>query len=110
MARLVQLRDSLLRIVVEVQPPTLCVTIDGELDISCCQLVEAITKVDLAGVTDVMIILRDLEFCDLPGLRALVHLRNQQRKEGREVHVVEPRPIVRRLAELAGYDELLAAG
>jgi anti-anti-sigma factor len=110
MARLVHLRDSLVRIVVEVQPPTLCVSIEGELDLSCCQLVEAVAKVDLAGVTDVMIVLRDLEFCDIPGLRALVHLRDQQREEGREIRFVEARPIVRRLAQLTGYDDLLAEG
>jgi anti-anti-sigma regulatory factor len=57
-----------------------------------------------------MVVLRDLEFCDLAGLRALVHLRDQQWMEGREVHFVEPRPVVRRLAGLAGHEDLLAAG
>jgi anti-anti-sigma factor len=110
MARLVHLGDSLVRIVVDVRPPALWVSIDGELDLSCCQLIEAVTKVDLAGVTDVLILLGDLEFCDLAGLRALVDLRDQQRAEGREVHFVEPQPVVRRLAELAGHEDLLAAG
>ena len=107
--RLLQLQDPIVRIVIEVQPPVLCIAIQGELDLSCSNLLEAVTAVDLADVTDVSIILTDLDFCDVAGLRLIAQLHDQHRREGRRVHFVDPPRCVRRIAELAGRSDLLTA-
>jgi anti-anti-sigma factor len=108
--RLLRLRDPSVRILVEIQPPTLCVSIDGELDLSCDKLLEAVTQIDLAGVTDVVIDLNDLSFCDVAGFDAVTRLHDSQREAHRRVHLLGAQRGFRRLADLVGRPDLLAAG
>lgn len=98
-----------LRVTVDVEPPHLNVRLEGELDLACADLVEAVTQVEMADVHSVTVDLSGLEFTDLAGLRALLQFRDQQLDNSREIRFVEPQRVVRRVFELAGVGHCLAA-
>jgi anti-anti-sigma factor len=108
-AHTLQLHDPIVRIAIKVQPPMLCVSIGGELDLSCCQLLEAVTHVDLEQITKVLIDLTELSFCDVVGFRAVAQLHDTQRLQQRTVQLSGAQSGFRRLAEMTGRTDFLAA-
>jgi anti-anti-sigma factor len=100
---------STLRLTVDLEPPLLTVRLQGEIDLACADLLDAVTQVELADVTCVVIDLAQLEFSDLAGLRALLGFRSRQLDEARDVRLVNAQPIVRRLFELTGAAEAITA-
>ena len=100
---------STLRVTAEVEPPDLRVTLDGEIDFACADLLQAFMEVDLAGVTTVIVDLSNLEFTDVAGMRAMIRFRHDQLAAERDVHFVEARPAVRRVFTLCGEEDSLAA-
>jgi anti-anti-sigma factor len=107
--RRLNLTAPLARVTVEVEPSTVCVSIHGELDLASCDLLDAVTDVDLAGVTRVLIDLTGLSFCDSTGFSAVARLHDDQRREQRQVHLLHPQPCFRLLAELTGRRDLIPA-
>jgi anti-anti-sigma factor len=98
-----------LRVTVDVEPPQLTVALDGEIDLACADLLRAITEVDMAGITTVVIDLARLEFTDTSGLRALMAVRDLHRRDDRVVVFANPCPLVRRVFQLVGFGDCLPA-
>ena len=92
-----------LSVIADVAPPDLNVRLRGEIDLACADLLEAVTHVELDGVSRVNIDLSGLEFADLAGLRALLAFRGRHVAGDREVTLSAAQPAVRRLFELAGH-------
>ncbi len=107
--RRLQSEDAIARVTVEVELSTVRVFVHGELDFSSATLLDAITDVDLDGVTTVHIDLARVSFCDVAGFSAVARLHDGQRRERRLVQVLNPQPSFRRLAELIGRADLVAA-
>jgi anti-anti-sigma factor len=101
--------QSTLRLTVDLEPPILTVRLEGEIDLACADLLDAVTQVELTGVTTVLIDLAGLDFSDLAGLRALLGFRSRQLEEPRDVRLVHARPVVRRLFHLAGAGDCVSA-
>jgi anti-anti-sigma factor len=108
--RRLQLHEPIVRIVVEVQPPALCLSVEGELDLSSHQLLEAVPQMDLTGVDTLLINLAGMSFCDVAGFRSLSRLHDSQRAEDRHVHLLDPQRCFLRLAQLTNTADLHAAG
>jgi anti-anti-sigma factor len=84
-------------------PSTARVAVVGEVDLATAHLLRtrllgvlreqpAVIDVDLAGVT----------FLDCTGISALVAVRNAARHTGRQVWVIHPQPVVRRILDMTG--------
>jgi anti-anti-sigma factor len=100
---------STLRVNAEVEPPNLLVRLEGEIDFGCCDLLQAFTEVELAGVTTVVVDLSALEFTDVAGMRALMRFRSDKLGAQRAIQLVAARPPVRRVFSLCGEEASLAA-
>ncbi|WP_162529726.1 STAS domain-containing protein [Nocardioides caldifontis] len=99
----------LLTVLVEIDPPALLVRLQGEIDLSCVDLLDSITGLSLEEVDRVMLDLSGLVFTDSAGADALLRLREDLLATGRIVMLVGPRRIVRTVFELLGAGHLLAA-
>ena len=93
----------------EVEPPDLRVSLEGEIDFACSDLLQAFMEVDLAGVTTVIVDLSRLEFTDVAGMRAMMQFRADQLAAQRSVQLISARPAVRRVFTLCGEEATLAA-
>jgi anti-anti-sigma factor len=82
------------------------VRLDGELDISAVESVEAVTRQWLAspGCRRLCLDLADLTFCDSSGLGMLVHLRKVCADQGVDLVLERPHERVRRVITLTGLD------
>jgi anti-anti-sigma factor len=98
-----------LTLLVEVDPPLLLVRLCGEIDLSCVDLLDSIDSLNLNGVRDVTLDLEELEFADAAGATAILRLRANQLAAGREVRMTAPRRIVRKVFDLLGEGDVLAA-
>jgi anti-sigma B factor antagonist len=99
----------ILSIVLDVTPTVLLVRLRGELDLSCVDLVTAVTTVESLEATTVLVDLAELTFCDSAGVDALLDLRAQKTARGCEVRLVNAQPLLRRLFLAVGEDHCLAA-
>ncbi|GLY88293.1 STAS domain-containing protein [Actinoallomurus iriomotensis] len=80
--------------------------ISGELDIaSTSALQDRITSVLDDTVMPLIIDLSDVSFCDASGLRMLVTVRRRAHDRGRAMALSGPRPNVRRLLRITGFDQ-----
>jgi hypothetical protein len=61
------LQGATLRITAHLAPPVLQLRLDGELDLACADLLDAVTSVELAGVDTVTVDLGGLGFCESQG-------------------------------------------
>jgi anti-sigma B factor antagonist len=82
--------------------------VSGELDLaSSAALEEELDRVDVLGVTHVIIDLRELEFMDSTGLSTLVKAHQRAAEAGKEFGLVRGPQQVQRLLSLTGVDERL---
>lgn len=77
------------------------VTVRGELDLASAGQLEA-ALAELAGVPDVVVDLRELEFMDSRGLQVLLQARTRAQAAGTDLALTEGRPVVERLLEVTG--------
>lgn len=96
-----------LSVAADVEPPDLHVRLSGEIDLACADLLDAVTHVEVDGITRVNIDLSGLLFSDLAGLRALLVFRGRHAAGNRVVTLTAPQPAVRRLFELTGHGDAL---
>ena len=87
---------------VEQKPPKLTLRLRGDLDFGSAAELGPAVRVPTRGVTRVCLDLRHLDFCDVAGLRALDEVCARHSAAGREVRVCGARPILRKVAALAG--------
>jgi anti-anti-sigma factor len=99
----------LLTVLVEIDPPTLLVRLQGEIDLSCVELLDSIHSLNLEDVVTMTLDLADLEFVDSAGTEALLRLRATELASGRDVRLIGPRPNVRKVFHLLGQEHVLAA-
>jgi anti-anti-sigma factor len=92
----------------DVDPPALRVTLEGELDLACADLLGTATPAETAGITTVTVDLTRLEFSDVAGMRALLAFRADHLAADRDVELVGAPPIVRRIFGLSGHGDCLA--
>jgi anti-sigma B factor antagonist len=75
----------------------------GELDLaSADKLGQAVAEVHAAGFTDIALDLRGADFIDSTGLRMLLGLRNDAKRDEHALTLVPPAPTVRRIFALTG--------
>jgi len=80
----------------------------GELDMASARRVEAEVERALAGGTEVVVLdLRELEFMDSSGLRAVLRADALARRDGWRLAVVDGREPVRRVFAITGMDQRL---
>ncbi|HEY2440466.1 MAG TPA: STAS domain-containing protein [Solirubrobacteraceae bacterium] len=92
---------------VEREPNTIRLKLAGELDLASAPAFEHQLE-DLLGedIRRVTIDLRDLEFLDSAGLRALLVTHRRLTESGRELRLGPGPPAVQRLFELTGSDRI----
>lgn len=80
----------------------------GELDVATAGLLEDLVRARVAGgQPDVRLDLSGLRFCDVHGLRALLHGSRRLARAGGRLHLHDPAPLLVRTAGLTGWaDEL----
>ena len=82
----------------------------GDLDLCSAQLLEeSLAAVLDGGCRDITVDLSRLAFCDCAGLSALVGTRVALRRDGGDLTLAGATGQVRRLIDLAGFAESLAA-
>ena len=75
----------------------------GELDLaSADELGQAVAQAGAAGFTDITLDLGGVDFIDSTGLRMLLSLRNDAKRNGHALTLVSPAPTVQRIFAVTG--------
>lgn len=75
----------------------------GELDLESADKVDRrVSELRASEVTQIVLDLRQVAFIDSSGLRVLLALRNDAKRNGHTLRLVPPAPTVRRLFEITG--------
>lgn len=93
-------------------PGACSVRLSGELDrLSCPQLAAGVDRaLSACGVVVLVVVdLHHVSFCDLDGLRALEAARTRAERQGVRVRCEGSSPLLRRVASLLGFEELLTS-
>jgi anti-anti-sigma factor len=96
------------------EPSATSVTVSGELDVATrkrlLQVLDAVVeRTARAGKARCRLDLSGVVYVDCASLRALSVVALHARRQGTDLVIVRPAPVVRRMLELAGYtSELLA--
>ncbi len=86
----------------------LAIDLSGELDLACSELLERDAHENDASVSDVVVDMSHLEFIDTAGVRALIEVKNRHLDRGRNVRMINPVKLVRKVVGLYGRSDLLA--
>ncbi|MFD7133878.1 ANTAR domain-containing protein [Streptomyces sp. NPDC059894] len=85
------------------------VAVRGELDLRSAERLAHALRAALAAAADgVDLELGEVEFCDCSALNMLISLRGQGLEQGKALSIRSAGPVVRRLLELTGTDDLFA--
>lgn len=107
--------EDVLSTTLHLTPGHCLVRLHGELDgLSCGQVPAALEKalgeVPVEIPVEVLLDLHDVTFCDLDGLRALESARRLAASRGVRLRCAGSSPLLRRVAPLVGFGQLLASG
>lgn len=86
----------------EEAPPALHIQLVGEVDIATRHHINALGCLPLSNITMILLDLTQVDFCDTSGIHALINLRNDQLRAGRQVWITRLTPRVRYLLEVVG--------
>ena len=87
------------------------ISLDGEIDMSTAPVLERhLAPFESDGVGTIMLDLRDLAFTDSTGIHAFLAARNRVTVSGRRLVLVGATPVVRRVFDLTGNQDLLDEG
>ena len=79
------------------------VVLAGELDLeSADELHHRVSELQLDTITEIVLDLREVDFIDSSGLRALLALRNDAERNGHALTLVPPAPTAGRVFEITG--------
>jgi len=96
-----------LAISVDDRRPPAVLAVGGDLDLNTApELLQALTRLVDAGERVVVVDLAGVEFCDSSGLSVLVRVRNRLAGLGGSLALAAPTPIVQRVLEVSGLDEI----
>ena len=84
----------------EESPPALYIGLIGDLDIATVQQVDVLRRLPLSNVTMILLDLNQIDFCDTSGIQALIDLRREHLRAGRQVWITRLTPRVRYLLEV----------
>ena len=84
------------------------VSVTGELDVSSVDLFRSAVAEALAAGDRIAIDLRELEFIDSSGLKAIVAIHNASESEPFTYQVIAAPPRIHRTFELAGLDGVIS--
>ena len=84
----------------------LTVEVSGRLDTLTAPEFESKVEPELAGVKDLVIDLKDLEYISSAGLRVLMGLVKIMKEQG-EMKVINPSEVVMDVFSLTGFDSIL---
>lgn len=88
---------------------TLVVRVRGELDrFTAPELGRALQEAAAPGL-DIIVVLADITYLDMGGIRVLEAGANAVRERGRAFVVAEPAAVVRRIMEIVGLDRVVPA-
>jgi anti-sigma B factor antagonist len=88
------------------RPPTV-LSVGGDLDLNTApELLQALTRLVDDGRRAVVVDLTGVGFCDSSGLSVLVRVRNRLTELGGSVTLAAATPIVQRVLEVSGLDEI----
>ena len=100
--------SQLLRCQVSPAPGAAVVAPEGEMDLSNAHEIDAeLQALRSVGFDHLVVDLRKLEFLDSTGLRLLVKWHRLAGDGGPRLSIVQGRPHVQRVLEIAGLDDLL---
>jgi anti-anti-sigma factor len=100
-------QPDLLKASLIIESPCMFLDLRGELDLCSAKDVPLDAYAGRRDITDVLVDLGELTFCDLSGLRALLTFRRIHEAQGRSVVVVRATPFVWRLMRLCGLTDRL---
>ena len=84
------------------------VSLDGEIDMSTAPVLEShLAPLESDGVATIMLDLRNLAFTDSTGIHAFLAARNRVTVSGRRLILAGATPVVRRVFDLTGNQDLL---
>ena len=87
------------------------ISLDGEIDMSTTPVLERhLAPFESDGVDTIMLDLRDLAFTDSAGIHAFLAARNRVTGSGRRLILAGATPVVRRVFDLTGNQDLLDVG
>ncbi|MBP3810687.1 MAG: STAS domain-containing protein [Saccharofermentans sp.] len=84
----------------------LTVAIEGRLDTLSAPDLEKGLEPELAGITDLVLDLKDLEYISSAGLRVLLGLAQVMEKQG-DMKVINPGDAVMDVFSVTGFDDIL---
>lgn len=84
----------------------LTVAIEGRLDTLSAPDLEKGLEPELAGITDLVLDLKDLEYISSAGLRVLLGLAQVMEKQG-DMKVINPSDAVMDVFSVTGFDDIL---
>ena len=85
----------------------LVLRVAGELDLeSAATLQNRVSELLPPGGTEVVLDLRQVEFIDSSGLRALLGLRDDAKRNGHALTLIPPPPLAQRVFEITGTQGL----
>ena len=79
----------------------------GELDLACSDMLDPSESESAPGISKVTVDIRELDFIDTTGVRALLGLRSRNLSLGRSVELVNPSALVTRVMTLFGRADVL---
>lgn len=86
----------------EEAPPALYVELIGDVDVATRHHIDALGLLPLSNVTMILLDLSQVDFCDTSGIQALINLRHEQLRAGRQVWITRVTPRARYLLEALG--------
>lgn len=89
------------------QDESLDLALHGELDLACCNMLDASESETNTAISKVTVDIADLDFIDTSGVRALLGLRSRNLRLGRTVELVNPSALVTRVVTLFGRADVL---
>lgn len=94
-------------VIADTRRGTLTMSLHGELDLACTELLESVTHEDDQDVADVVVDLAELDFADTEGIRALIGIQRRNLDRGRGVSIADARGCVRKMFTLTGREDAL---
>lgn len=94
-------------LIVDSSRGVLTMSLHGELDLACTDLLATVGHEEDNDVDDVVVDLAELDFADTAGIHALVGFQRRNQARGRQVSLAAARGCVRRMFTLTGRDDAL---
>ena len=86
---------------------SLTITIEGRLETNTAPDLEAVTKNELGGVTELIFDFSNLEYISSAGLRVLLSAQKIMNKQG-SMKIINANDIIREIFDITGFSDILS--